>query len=177
MLEKRKSSDVWVIFNGPSSSRFHGVPNTGIIYACNYAYRDFPVTYLYAVDRIAVHNIRKDRPRCECWTKKSPLELPHGWNHAPTPGIDSGSFALEQACLRETGRLVIIGADGILGLDSTTNYDYHWRTHQPSQRIHQRHRTTVEQIIDCYNPNYVFITNKKDTLRTMTFEQYIDITD
>lgn len=157
---------IYVIFNGKSSSHFINYNFDGPVFGCNFAYRDFPITHLYAVDRITVAHIVKDKPNCECWTKKSPLPLPPGWQHATTPGIDSGSFALEQAYLRFPDEAVtVIGADGILGTDHTTRYEYTWRNgHQPNQNTHERHKKTVIELLNHYNNPTTFICNSLESI-------------
>lgn len=168
----------WIIFNGPSSSQFIGYKLPGPVFGCNFAYKDFPVTDLFAVDRMAVHAIRKEAPECRnFYTKKTPLELPPGWQHHNIPGIDSGSYAIEQACIQYPRHTkIIIGADGVLKLNSTTRYVYAWRGgRQPQGRTHLQHRDTVIALTQKYsNQKLLFVTNCQDTyMETITFDDCI----
>ena len=169
--------DCYVIFNGPSSRRWCNYAFDGPVLGCNFAYRDFPLTACFAVDRFTVAAIRgEDHPDIEYWTKQSPLELPPDWLHKPIPGIDSGTFALEHACVTYPEmRKVIIGADGILGIDNTTHYEYRWRNNrQPHPQTHQRHRKTVLELKNKYNQQMVFISEHTDPqLETLTYANYI----
>lgn len=126
---------------------------------------------------MAVHQVRKDDPRgVFCYTKKSPLELPPGWRHLDMPGIDSGTFAFEQACIRyPQAQIVVIGADGILGVDHNTNYEYAWRKgHQPTATTHEKHRKTLKELLVLYHPNYVFISDHKDSeIKTQSKEAFL----
>jgi hypothetical protein len=79
------------------------------------------------------------------WTKTSPLELPRGWHEIPAPGIDSGSLAVSLALTRP-GTVIVIGADGVMGGDHTTEYHYRWHQHPPKQKIHQRHRRSLVEL-------------------------------
>ena len=172
-MEKR----IWIIFNGPSSKQWQGFNFDGPVFGCNFAYKDFPCTDVFAVDRVTVAHIRSNQPSNVYFcTKKTGLELPLNWHDLEPPGIDSGSFALEQAFVRYPQRhAVIIGADGILMQDHNTNYDYPWRRgQQPTQNSHQTHRNTVLGLIEKYKPNYVFISNQPDPqLRTQTRDDFI----
>lgn len=131
-----------IIMNGASSRQFHIGDFRGAVWGCNFAYQDWPLTHCVAVDRMAVAAIR-GQPQsgtvsCEWITRESPLELPPGWREAPAPGIDSGSMALSQAILLGWPCLVL-GADGIMGGDTATQYHYAWHSHVTRSQ-HQRHR-------------------------------------
>lgn len=168
---------IWVILNGPSSGQWRDYEFVGPVFGCNFAYRDFPCTDVFAVDRVTVAHIRGDQPAGVYFcTKRSGLELPPGWDHLPTPGIDSGSFAIEQALIRYPHRrLVVIGADGILGQDHHTQYAYPWRRgQQPTAQSHITHRNTVIGLLEKYKPNYVFISDRPDPqIRTQTRDDFI----
>lgn len=158
---------VWVIFNGPSSKRWYDYKFGAPVFACNYAYRHFPVTDLFVADRVCVHSVRTDTSfpgGINCYTKESPLELPPGWRQMPTPGIDSGSFALEQAFIRyPNAQHIVIGADGILEQDYTTVYDYHFRKGaQTRTTVHKRYRKTVIELLALYHTNCVFASDTPD---------------
>lgn len=167
---------VWIVLNGPSSKQWQDYKFRGPVFGCNYAYRDFPITDLFVVDRICVHNIRTDVQfpgGINCYTKETNLELPPGWRHMPTPGIDSGSFAIEQAFVRyPKHRHVIIGADGILKQDYTTVYNYEFRNGtQTRQSVHERYRKTVLELLVLYQTNYIFASDNKDPeIRTQTHD-------
>lgn len=169
---------IWIILNGPSSKSWKGYRFKGPVFGCNYAYRDFPLTDLFAVDRICVHNIRIDPlypGGINCYTKQSGLELPPGWRQMPIPGIDSGSFALEQAFIRYPNhKHIVIGADGILEKNFETVYDYHFRNGtQTRESVHKRYRKTVIELLELYQPNCVFISETPDPrLRTERIDTF-----
>lgn len=133
-----------VIFNGPSRLMWQGYQFPGWVFGCNYAYRDWPLTHCWAVDRMTVAQIRgelegKPLP-CEFWTKESSLELPPDWHHRPTPGIDSGSAAVAHALELTSAEIIVIGADGILGGSNETAYKFAWHPQGPTAKTHLRHR-------------------------------------
>lgn len=170
---------MFVVFNGPSSLEWRNILLPNPVFGCNFAYRDFDLEQCFAVDRMTVHNIRKDNPRCVLWTKQSNLnlELPEGWRAAPTPGIDSGSFALEQAMIQYPDReKIIIGADGILELETRTVYEYSWRQgYTPREKTYRIHRKTIKELLERYHQRVRFVSeqpsqhvetiNRADTLR------------
>tara|TARA_R110000822_G_scaffold58665_3_gene146636 strand:+ start:458 stop:1015 length:558 start_codon:yes stop_codon:yes gene_type:complete len=166
---------VWIIFNGPSSTHWHNKTLPGVVYGCNFAYRDFELDAVFAVDRFAVHAITVEKPDCECWTKKSvlKLELNEPWKEQTIPGIDSGSFALEHALINYPNHLkIVIGADGILRLNSQTVYEYKWRGNkQPQLFTHLKHRTTVEELLKKYQQTVKFVSNCQDSkLETISYD-------
>lgn len=169
---------VWIVLNGPSSKDWHGYKFKGPVFGCNYAYRDFPITDLFVVDRICVHNVRIDPQYpggINCYTKQSTLEIPPGWRQMPTPGIDSGSFAIEQAFIRyPKHRHVIIGADGILQQQYETVYDYHFRNGtQTRKAVHDRYRKTVIELLQLYDTDYVFVSEQQDPeIRTTSIDTF-----
>lgn len=168
----------WTILNGPSSQQWRNYKFKGPVFGCNYAYRDFPITDLFVADRICVHNVRIDPlfpGGIHCYTKQSPLELPPGWRQQTMPGIDSGTFAIEQAFVRYPNhKHVIIGADGLLEQNYETVYDYHFRNGATTREsVHKRYRKTVLEILDLYRTEYVFISDTTDTeIRTQTREAF-----
>lgn len=169
---------VWIIFNGPSNRQWISHRFKGPVFGCNYAYRDFPVTDLFVADRMCVHSVRKDPLRPDgihCYTKQSPLELPPGWRQKPTPGIDSGSFALEQAFVRyPKHQHIIIGADGILLQNHESVYEYQFRNGMSPREIpHKRHRKTVLELLELYQPNYAFVSDEQDPeIKTITYDTF-----
>jgi hypothetical protein len=168
----------WTILNGPSSQQWRNYKFKGPVFGCNYAYRDFPLTDLFVADRICVHNVRIDPlfpGGIHCYTKESPLELPHGWRQQRMPGIDSGTFAIEQAFIRYPNhKHVIIGADGLLQHNYETVYDYHFRKGASTRRsVHERYRKTLIDLLVLYHKDYIFISEHKDTeIRTQTLEAF-----
>lgn len=115
------------------------------VIGCNFAYRDWPVTDIVAIDRMTVAEIRREYPAAapwQQWTKTSVLELPPGWQQIPAPGIDSGSLAVSVALTRP-GAVIIVGADGVMGGDHLTAYEYRWHKLPPKPQIHLRHRRTL----------------------------------
>jgi len=169
-------NNCFIIFNGPSSRLWLDHAFNGPVLGCNFAYRDFPLTACFAVDRFTVAAIRgESHPDIEYWTKQSSLELPPGWLQQTIPGIDSGTFAMQHAYQHYPDmRKIIIGADGILGQDHTTHYQYNWRgKNQPHPKTHSRHRKTVLELLEKYNQPTVFISKHTDPqLETMTYADY-----
>lgn len=138
-----------VIYNGPSRDTFKGLKLSCPVIGCNFAYRDFAVTDLVAIDRLSVAAIRRefagDQYAFRCWTKPSSLELPPGWQEFPNPGIDSGSLAVALA-LSMADEVVVIGCDGVLGGSRHTAYEYKWHGNQRNTRIHDRHAQTLMRL-------------------------------
>lgn len=143
------SAPAVVIYNGPSRVLWMMMRFPGPVIGCNFAYRDWPLTDCVAVDRMTVAAIRgelehQDLP-CRMWTKETNLELPPGWQHRPTPGIDSGSMAVSLA-LDLAHRVIVIGADGVCGGDTGTAYEYRWHGENKKRTIHHRHRQTLVEL-------------------------------
>lgn len=117
------------------------------------AWRDWRLDECVAVDRMTVAEIRgqlEGQPQpCRFWTKESSLELPPGWQHMPAPGIDSGSFAVARALLRPDP-VIVIGADGIMGGEHSTEYAYRWHPRGPTESIHLRHRLALQALVQNY---------------------------
>jgi hypothetical protein len=93
----------------------------------------------------------------------------------PSPGIDSGTFAMEQAFIRYPhAEHVVIGADGILEQDYNTSYEYKFRNNMGTRReIYKRYRKTVFELLELYQPNCVFVSEHPDTqLRTATIDTF-----
>ena len=138
-------SQAVVVYNGPSRLSFSLKGFQGPLIGCNFAYRDWPLTHCVAIDRMTVAAIRGELERkplpCEFWTKETPLELPPHWHHRPSPGIDSGSLAIQLA-LDLADKVLVIGADGICGGSTITAYQYPWHGTNPKRTAHHRHRVT-----------------------------------
>lgn len=132
-----------VVYNGPSQKALHTQFTAPVIVACNWGYLDWPCTDLVAADRLTVAAIvKRGQPQCRLYTRESSLPLPEGWQSRPSPGIDSGSLAV-QVALELASQVLVIGADGVTGLDHSTVYSYPWHRSPPSQRIHLRHRQAL----------------------------------
>lgn len=153
-----KSRPAVVIYNGPSREIWKAFSWPGWVIGCNFAYRDWPLTHCWAVDRMTVAAIRgelENQPLpCEFWTKETVLELPPQWYHRPTPGIDSGSAAIAQALDLTDREVIVIGADGVCGGNTNTAYHYPWHGNSTKRNIHHRHRQTVIELTK-HNPGRI----------------------
>ena len=168
---------VFVILNGPSSARYTEAVFSGPTFGCNFAYRDFDLQYCCSVDLKAIRIIEGEAPGgIQLFSKRYP-DIGLRWQKKTIPGIDSGSFALEQALIIYPASLVfVIGADGILKQDNNTRYEYEWRHgRQPSSHTHLRHRLTMQQTISKYKKSrVVFVSDNQDPeLETITHENFI----
>lgn len=165
-----------VILNGPSRDLIKGLCLTIPTVGCNWAWRDFDLTDCVVIDRMTVAAIRKHLPGaelpCRMWTRLSSLELPPGWQQRPAPGIDSGSMAIDLALSLVTGPVLVVGADGMLGRDHSTAYEYRWHPQPPTPRIHQRHRSTVVELAKKNPHRILMVTDQPDPdLKTITLDQ------
>lgn len=137
----------WVIYNGPS--RFCcDFTDFEVIVGCNFIYRDLSVTDLVAADRLTVSAIRReldDHYAFRCWTRQSSLELPPGWQHLPSPGIDSGSLAVAVA-LDRAEHIWVTGCDGICGGSRDTAYLYPWHAKSRTRNIHLKHLEALKNL-------------------------------
>lgn len=148
-MSKVSQTPAVVIYNGPSRLLWRDFPFPGVVIGCNFAYRDWPITDCVAIDRMTVAAIRGELENSEIkfnlWTKLSNLELPPGWQHRSSPGIDSGSMAVSLA-LDLSDLVIVIGADGVCGGDTSTAYEYRWHGENKKRTIHQRHRQTLVEL-------------------------------
>jgi len=167
----------FVVGNGPSAGKWLGVkliPSIG----CNIAIKDFDLTHLVCVDRLAMVEIRKLKPKLNTtyWCKKTVLEVPPGWNEFEIPGIDSGSAALHLAAeLYPENEIIAIGFDGVLGLDNCNRYQYHFRPKPTPDAIRQRHLQTVLDILPNI-PRVQFVSYQKhELLETIAYDQALKI--
>lgn len=148
-MQKNPSAPAVVIYNGRSRVLWMMMRFPGPVIGCNFAYRDWSLTDCVAIDRMTVAAIRGELEHqalpCRMWTKESNLELPPGWQHRPTPGIDSGSMAVSLA-LDLSDRVIVIGADGVCGGDTDTAYVYRWHGENKKRQIHHRHRQTLVEL-------------------------------
>jgi len=168
---------VFVILNGPSSARYTEAVFSGPTFGCNFAYRDFDLQYCCSVDLKAIRIIEGEAPGgIQLFSKRYP-DIGVRWQKKTIPGIDSGSFALEQALIIYPNSIVyVIGADGILRQDNTTRYEYEWRNgRQPNSHTHQRHRQSMIGLINKYKKSrVVFVSDNQDPeLETITHENFI----
>jgi len=167
----------FVIGNGPSSARWLGVklcPSIG----CNLAIKDFDLTHLVCVDRLAMVEIRRlpQKLSTTYWCKKSVLETPEGWNEFVIPGIDSGSAALSlSAELYPENPIIAIGFDGILGLDNGNRYQYHFRPKPTSEEIRNRHLQTVLDLLPKIPPLKFVSYQKHQQLETISYDRALEI--
>jgi hypothetical protein len=179
-LKKPSNTPAVVIYNGPSRAVFLHHEFPGYVLGCNFAYRDFKLTHCWAVDRMTVAAIRGELETlpmpCEFWTKLSVLELPPDWQHAETPGIDSGSAALQHALKLTDREVIVIGCDGICGGATTTAYQYPWHGNSNKRHIHHRHRNTVLEL-HTQNPNRIKLVwpHALSDLDTIDHDQAIDL--
>lgn len=171
-LGENNLNKVFVVFNGPSSIAYRGKLKN--CYATNFAYRDFDVRAIFAVDALSVKQIEQDDPNCEKHTKKRPW-TPEGWHTRIIPGIDSGSYALETAIIENPNSVIyVVGADGVLKQNNQTVYQYSWRNgRQPMAFSHLRHRDSCLQIIKKYHNQVYFVAKNTDLdLQTITHEEF-----
>lgn len=165
-----------VILNGPSRLGWTDYTFTQEkILGCNWAFRDWPLTDCACVDKTMVRAVDEyfngsQRP-CEFWTKNHPAPYP-GWRSQSIPGIDSGSYAIELALQHTRFKVLVIGADGILGGEHQTAYTYSWQTKPPNERIHQIHRQTVVKLNSQYPDRLRFVWPQLDSqLKTLPIDQ------
>lgn len=165
-----------VIYNGASRLQWSWDHPRHLVFGCNFAYRDWPLTHCWAVDRMTVAAIRghDEYPdsTCEFWTKQTGLELPPRWQHRPCPGIDSGSAAVSHALSLSLAPVIVIGADGVCGGDTDTAYDYRWHGPNAKRQIHHRHRQTLIELSQ-ENPGRIFLVwdHPVDRLQTISLAQ------
>lgn len=169
-----------MIFNGPSRQEFRDYEFSGWVLGCNYAYRDWPLTHCWAVDRMTVAHIRGELEGrtlpCEFWTKETSLELPQEWHHRPTPGIDSGTAAVAHALTLTSGPVIVIGSDGLLGGSHETAYQFPWHPGTPTEKAHRRHRETLEMLVR-QNPHRIFLVwpHPSEQFKTISKSQAIEL--
>lgn len=167
------------MLNGPTSQQWRTHIRQPVI-GCNFAYRDWPIHTLVAVDRMTVRAIRQDigdQPPWPCWTKLSSLDLPPGWQHRSAPGIDSGSMAMSIA-LDLAQKIIVIGADTVTGTSTETVYSnlYTWHARNPRRRIHQRHRRTIIDLVRQNPGRFLFVTDEAcEDIETVGFEQALEL--
>jgi len=154
----------FVIGNGPSNIRWRGIkmhPSIG----CNYGIKDFDLDHLVCVDRMAVHAVRQlpTNANTKYWCKRSPLELPPGWNHCDPAGIDSGSMALKLAStLYPDNEIIVIGFDGVLGYTNDNAYEYDFRQgYKTKEHTRLQHRQAVIDLLPDL-PTTKFVGYTKD---------------
>tara|TARA_R110000796_G_scaffold56604_1_gene131174 strand:+ start:584 stop:1144 length:561 start_codon:yes stop_codon:yes gene_type:complete len=159
---KLNDSISWIVLNGPTSKEWINTPLPGAVWGCNLAYKDFDLTHLCLVDQPSIDSIAQDPPPCEILCRERGRRFPRTMKGCVIPGIDAGSFAFEQSMIRyPLHQHIIIGADGILGLDHITRYKYAWRsTTQVQQKVHKLHEQTFLKLIKQYDCNYVFVSNQ-----------------
>lgn len=163
----------YIVMNGPSSLQYAGKLR-GRTFGCNFAYQHFELDSIFAVDNLAVKQIEQDNPNCRRYTKKRSW-TPKGWHTRVIPGIDSGSYALETAILEyPCAPIYVIGADGILRQNNTTNYVYSWRNGKtPLPYTHMRHRETCIGLIKEFATPIYFVSDVADeSIPTITHEEF-----
>ena len=162
----------WVIGNGPSNKLWHGVDLKPCI-GCNLAIKDFDLDHLVVVDRIAMHEINKlpRSPKTKYWCKRGVLPTPKGWHGCDPAGIDSGSTAIKLAAkLYKMSTIYCIGFDGVLGSDNSNAYTYQFRPKPTPERIRERHRQAIYDLLPEI-PNIVFVyDHKHPRLETTSYD-------
>lgn len=170
--QRENGRHVFIIGNAPSQRRFYGIKTHPMI-GCNLSIRDFDLDHCVAIDRLAVHEIRKQglmRDGVEYWCKTSSLELPPGWREFDVPGMDSGSAAIQLAKNLYPGQPIIcVGFDGILGIDNSNAYQYPFRPHPTTERIREKHRRSVIEIAQTCDVQFVSI-QPHEQLETIHYE-------
>lgn len=177
MANITNNSAVFVVLNGPTSMLYRNSRFPGPLFGCNFAYRHFDLQYCCAVDLKTIRIVEAEAPGgIQLMSKRYP-GIGVRWQQKIIPGIDSGSFAIEQALIRFGSRpIYVIGADGILQQQHKTVYEYEWRGgRDPHPRTHQRHRQTVLKLIDRYRPKRLWFVNDSNDqqLRTITHENFV----
>lgn len=166
-----------VLGNAPSSSRWKGLKHTPLL-GCNLACFDWDLTHCIVIDKITVQEIlkRNYQGTTKFWTKKTPLEVPRGWNKYPAPGIDSGSLAIKMALeFYPSHKIVCVGFDGVLGGSNLNRYTYSYRGTTKSS-THQRHRKTILELDQQYPNRLIFVYDDKDQeLETVSYQHAIQM--
>jgi len=168
----------WVIGNGPSNRKWHGVklhPSVG----CNYGIKDFELDHLVCVDRMAVHAVSKlpKKPNTTYWCKQSSLETPDGWQDCEPAGMDSGSTAIKLAhTLYPHNQIIAIGFDGVLNQSNENAYTYYFRTNPTTtEKTRLKHRAAILELIKTL-PSIRFVGNTTDPqLEVITHDQAFEI--
>lgn len=152
----------WIVLNGPSSQSWINTPLLGAVWGCNLAYQDFKVTHLCLVDQPSIDAVAQKPPKCEILCRERGRRFRAPMKGYTIPGIDAGSFAFEQSMLHYPKKThIIIGADGILGVDHTTRYKYAWRdTTQVQSKVHRLHQQTFLKLINQYDCDYIFVSEQ-----------------
>lgn len=163
----------WVLGNGTSHRKWYGVKLSPSI-GCNLAIKDFDLDHLVCVDRMAVVEVRrlKPKPRTTYWCKRSPLPVPENWQECEPAGIDSGSTAIKLAKdLYPDNEIICIGFDGVLGYSNDNAYSYHFRQKPTPERIRHKHRQAILNLLpECKSIRFVSI-QKDPELETISYDQ------
>lgn len=162
----------WIVLNGPSSKPFIGLDLPGPVWGCNRAYEDFDLDHLCLVDQPSIDFVEKNEPSCDIRVRQRNRRYPQHWKGHVIPGIDAGTFAIEQSFLTYPEHThIIIGADGLLGVDHTTRYLYAWRAYAPRPAIHKQHRNTLVALTKKYSCEYYMLSEVPDKkLRTLNYD-------
>lgn len=166
----------FVIGNGPSSLKWRGIdlyPSIG----CNLAIEHWDLDHVVCADRFAVVEIRKlpIKPNTRYWLKDSPLETPPNWHDYQFPGIDSGSAALKLSGELYSNEIIVIGFDGVLGLDNGNTYSYKFRPYPTKEHTREKHRKSVIQLLPNL-PRVRFVSEQPhQSLETINYDQALKI--
>ena len=167
----------YVIMNGPSNHLMRGFDfGNNYVFGCNYAYRDWPLTHLVCADCRMVEAVNQETQHFFNRYTKHPKYRAWGWTVEPLPGADSGSYAVDLALNHTDEAVVVIGADGILGLESATVYNYTWRPKGPKAKVYPGFRAAVLRSIQDRTDRITFLTTATSDvgLPTKLYEEYLD---
>lgn len=160
-----KQTYSWIVLNGPSSEQWQGVDLPGPVWGCNFAYQDFALDHLCIVDQQTIDAVLKNEPKIDIRVRARSRTYPEHWTGCRIPGLDAGSFALEQSILTYPDHThIVLGGDGVLGIDHMTRYRYAWRHSQLVQaKTHRLHRTSYIQVCRTYSEaEVIFVSHKKE---------------
>ena len=153
----------WIILNGPSSEQWLDTKLPGPVWGCNFAYQEFNLDHLCIVDQPTIDAVLQNEPKMDIRVRARGRTYPKHWQGCRIPGLDAGSFALEQSILTYPDHThIVIGGDGVLGIDHITRYRYAWRHSQLiASRTHKLHRVSYVQVCKTYSEaEVIFVSHK-----------------
>lgn len=160
-----KQTYSWIVLNGPSSEQWQDQELPGAVWGCNFAYQDFALDHLCIVDQQTIDAVLQNEPKIDIRVRSRARTYPKHWTGCRIPGLDAGSFALEQSILTYPDRThIVLGGDGVLGIDHMTRYKYAWRHSQLVQsKTHKLHRASYIEVCRKYqDAQVIFVSHKNE---------------
>lgn len=146
-----------MILNGPSSAWARSQTLSARLWVCNQAYQAWPATDCVCIDRPTVRWVTEQglKPHIRYWTKQQ-TNTPPGWQVVEhTPGVDSGTLAIELA-LAHDHWVEVWGADGIMGGTINTEYTNTWHPRGPTERSRRLHQIAAGKLVKKYGDRIIW---------------------